>query len=91
MKKIIVVFAVGAPLALAALFIVNSIVSDTSLMFRPPPLDESQNLQQTYQAGLDFCETNYGSVGKIDSKEEYKKCIDLVETWYVEIKENPPT
>jgi hypothetical protein len=90
MRKIIVVFAVGVPLALSALFIVNSIVSDTFPMFRPP-IDESQNLQQTYQAGLDYCETNYGSVGTLDNKEEYEKCINSVETWYVENQENPPT
>ena len=89
MRQLIVVFAVGVPLALSTLFIVNSIVSDTFPMFRSP-IDESQNLQQTYHAGLDFCETNYRSVGTIDNK-EYEKCINSVETWYAENQENPPT
>ena len=91
MRRIIVVFTVGIPLALSALFIVNSIVSDTFPMFMPTPIDESQNLQQTYQAGLDYCETNYGGVGTINNKEEYEKCINSVETWYAENQENPPT
>ena len=84
MRKIIVVLAVVVPLGLAALFIVNSIVSDTFPMFRPPPLDESQNLQQTYQAGLNHCENNYGNFDKLDKKNKYEECISSVETWYAE-------
>ena len=53
MRQIFVILAVGMPLFLAALFIVNSIVSNSFPMFGETPLDESQNLQQTYQAGLD--------------------------------------
>ena len=51
MRQIFVIIAVGAPLFLAALFIANSIASDSFPMFREIPFDESQNLQQTYQAG----------------------------------------
>ncbi|MDH3656730.1 MAG: hypothetical protein OEM77_01130 [Nitrosopumilus sp.] len=84
MRQIFVIIAVGAPLFLAALFIVNSIVSDTFPMFREIPINESQNLQQTYQAGLDHCENNYGNSDAFDMKNEYEECINSVETWYVE-------
>ena len=84
MRQIFVIIAVGAPLFLAALFIANSIASDTFPMFRGTPFDESQNLQQTYQAGLDHCENNYGNFDTLDKKNEYEKCINSVETWYAE-------
>jgi len=53
MRQIFVILAVGTLLFLAALFIVNAIVSETFPMFRETPMNESQNLQQTFQAGLD--------------------------------------
>jgi hypothetical protein len=53
MRQIFVILPVGTLLFLAALFIVNAIVSETFPMFRETPMDESQNLQQTFQAGLD--------------------------------------
>lgn len=84
MRQIFVILAVGAPLFLAALFIANSIISDNSPMFREIPFDESQNLQQTYQAGLNHCESNYGNFDTLDKKNEYKQCINSVETWYAE-------
>jgi hypothetical protein len=84
MRQIFVILAVGAPLFLAALFIANSIVSDTFPMFREIPFDESQNLQQTYQAGLNHCENNYGNFDTLDKKNEYEQCINSVETWYAE-------
>jgi len=84
MRQIFVILAVGAPLFLAALFIANSIVSDNSPMFREIPFDESQNLQQTYQAGLNHCENNYGNFDTLDKKNEYEQCINSVETWYAE-------
>ena len=68
MRQIFVITAVGAPLFLAALFIANSIASNSFPMFRETPLDESQNLQQTYQAGLDHCENNYGNFDTLDKK-----------------------
>jgi hypothetical protein len=82
MRQIFVMLAVGTPLFFAALFIVNSIVSDTFPMFRETPIDESQHLQQTYRAGLDHCENNYGNLDSLDKKNEYEECIDSVETWY---------
>ncbi|MDH3340626.1 MAG: hypothetical protein OEL84_04990 [Nitrosopumilus sp.] len=84
MRQIFVILAVGAPLFLAALFIANSIVSDNSPMFREIPFDESQNLQQTYQAGLNHCESNYENFDTLDKKNEYEQCINSVETWYAE-------
>jgi hypothetical protein len=84
MRQIFVIIAVGAPLFLAALFIANSIASDSFPMFRETPFDESQNLQQTYQAGLDHCENNYGNFDTLDKKNEYEQCINSVETWYAE-------
>jgi hypothetical protein len=84
MRRIFVILAVGMPLFLAALFIVNGMVSETFPMFREIPFDESQNLEQTYQAGLDHCKNNYGNSNTLDMKNEYEQCVDSVETWYAE-------
>ena len=84
MRQIFVILGVGVPLFLAALFIVNSVVSDSFPMFREMPFDESQNVQQTYQAGLNHCENNYGNFDTLDKKNEYEECINSVETWYAE-------
>ena len=84
MRQIFVILAVGMPLFLAALFIVNGMVSETFPMFREIPFDESQNLEQTYQAGLNHCEDNYGNSDALDEKNEYVKCINSVEAWYAE-------
>jgi len=84
MRQIFIILAVVAPLFLAALFIVNTIVSETFPMFIETPFDESQNLEQTYQAGLEHCEDNYGNSDTLDKKNEYVKCINSVEEWYAE-------
>jgi len=84
MRQIFVILGVGVPLFLAALFIVNSVVSDSFPMFREMPFDESQNSQQTYQAGLNHCENNYGNFDTLDKKNEYEECINSVETCYPE-------
>ena len=84
MRQIFVILAVGVPLFLAALFIVNAIASETFPMFREIPFDESQNLQQTYQAGLDHCKNNYENLDTLDMKNEYEECINSVESWYAE-------
>jgi len=84
MKSIFVVFAISLPLSLAAVFIVNSVVSDNFPMGRDIPTDESQYLQQTYHAALNYCENNYGDVDKLKEKVSYEKCIESVERWYVE-------
>ena len=72
------------PLFLAALLIVNGIVSDTFPMFIETPFDESENLQQTYQAGLNHGENNYGNSDALDKKNGYDECIKSVETWHTE-------
>jgi len=87
MRQIFVILAVGTPLFLAALFIVNGIVSDTFPISIETPFDESQNLQQTYQAGLNHCENNYGNYDALDKKNGYEECIKSVETWYAENSE----
>jgi len=84
MRQIFVILAVGVPLLFAALFIVNGIISGTFPMFIETPFDESQNLQQTYQAGLNHCENNYGKSDVLDKKNRYEECVDLVEKWYAE-------
>ena len=84
MRQIFVILAVGVPLFLAALFIVNSVVSDSFPMFREIPFDESENLQLTYQAGLNYCTNNYGDFDTLDKKKRYEECINSVETWNAE-------
>ena len=84
MRQIFVMLAVVIPLFLAALFIVNGIVSETFPMFIETPFDESNNLKQTYQAGLNHCENNYENSGALDVKNEYEQCVNAVETWYAE-------
>ncbi len=84
MRQIFVIIVVGAPLLLAALLIVNSIASDNFPMFGETPFDESQNLQQTYQAGLNHCKSNYRNFEMLEKENEYEQCIDAVETWYAE-------
>lgn len=84
MRQIFVILAVGMPLLFAALFIVNGIASETFPMFRGTPFDESQSLQQTYQAGLTHCENNYGNFDGLDKKNEYEKCVNSVKSWHAE-------
>ncbi|MDH5569513.1 MAG: hypothetical protein OEX98_06965 [Nitrosopumilus sp.] len=84
MRQIFVILAVGVPLFLAALFIVNGIISETFPMLIETPFDESQNLQQTYQAGLNHCENNYEKSDALDKKNGYEECVDSVEKWYAE-------
>ena len=76
--------AVGMPLFLAVLLIVNGIVSDTFPMFIETPFDESQNLKQTYRTGLNHCKNNYEDSDSLDKKNGYEQCIKSVETWYAE-------
>jgi len=84
MKSIFVVLAISLPLSLTAVFVVNSVVSDNFPMVRDIPADESQYLQQTYHAALNYCENNYGGIDKLKEKMSYEKCIESVERWYVE-------
>jgi hypothetical protein len=84
MRQIFVALAVGLPLLLAVVFIVNNIALDNFPMLRETPFDESQYLQQTYQAGINHCENNYGNFDTLDKKNEYEECINSVEAWYDE-------
>ncbi|WP_316505480.1 hypothetical protein [Nitrosopumilus sp.] len=84
MRQIFVILGVGLPLSIAVFFIANSVASDNFPMFVETPFDESQTLQQTYQAGLNHCENNYGNFDTFDKENEYENCINLVEKWYVE-------
>ncbi|MDH5665384.1 MAG: hypothetical protein OEY10_03710 [Nitrosopumilus sp.] len=54
--------------------------SDSFPMFREISFDESQNLQQTYQAWLDHCENSYRNFDTLDKKNEYEQCINSIET-----------
>ena len=69
---------------MALVFIVNNVASDTFPLLIEEPMNESDYIKQTYEAGLDFCENNYGGKKTIEKNEEYRKCIDSVETWHAE-------
>ncbi len=84
MKKIFVILAVGLPLGLAVVFIANNVVTDTFPMFRESPMNELDYLKQTYEAGLEYCKNNYGDITSMEKNEEYRKCVDSVETWHTE-------
>ena len=84
MRQVFVILAVGLPLVIAVFFISNSVASDNFPMFVEPPFDESQTLQQTYQAGLNHCENNYGDSDTFDKENKYENCVNSVEKWYVE-------
>ena len=85
MKKIIPFLLVGSPLCLSAIFIVNTIESQTFLLLRERTLSEEQNIEQTYQAGLEFCKESF-QVSSISENSKFKECIDSVENWYLENK-----
>ena len=84
MRQVFVILAVGLPLSIAVFLITSSVASDNFPMFVEPPFDESQTLQQTYQAGLNHCENNYGDSDTFDKENEYENCVNSVEKWYVE-------
>lgn len=83
MRQIFVVLVVGIPLMLAAVFIANNAASNNFPLIQPDWVDESQAVEETYQAGLNHCLNNYETVGNsIASKSEYEKCIETVEDWH---------
>ena len=85
MRQIFVVLVVGIPLVLAAVFIASNALSNTFPLVQPDWIDESQAVEETYQAGLNHCLNNYESAGNsIASKSEYEKCIQAVEDWHNE-------
>ena len=84
MRQVFVTLAVGLPLALALIFIVNNVVSETFPLFGSSPMDETDYLKQTYEGGLDYCKNKYKNINTIETNQAYKECIELVETWHTE-------
>ena len=87
MNKIITAIAIGAPLTLAGFFIINSIENDTFPLFETVTFNEKQSVQETYEAGLNFCSNNY-QFDNIQGKLEYEKCVKSVELWFLENSED---
>ena len=85
MKKFFVIVIVVVPLMLSGFFIVNSVISQNFPLFRSIN-DESENIEQTYQAGLGYCQNNYQNFESVNEQSEYEMCIKLVEDWYNEIR-----
>ena len=81
MKKVFVVLFVTVPLGTAVVFIVNGVSSDTFPFFREP-VEESQFLEQTYQAAKDHCLNNENS--EMTQSQSYEECIKMVEEWFTD-------
>ena len=79
MKKIFVVLFVTVPLATAALFITNSIVSETFPFFNEP-IDNSEFLEQTFQAAKEYCKNISNS--EVTQDQSYEECIEMVDDWF---------
>lgn len=87
MKKIIPFLLVGIPLCLSIVFITNTIESQTFPLFRNDTMIGEQNIEQTYQAGLEYCEKSFDPIS-ISENNEFKECIESVEKWYMENNQN---
>lgn len=85
MKKIIPFLLVGVPLCLSAIFIANTIESQTFPLLREEILIENQNINETYKAGLEYCEKSF-QASTISEKYKLEECTDVVERWYLENK-----
>ena len=83
MKKIFVIMFVTGPLGLAILFIINGIMSETFPLFREP-INNSQFLEQTYEAAKQYCKNLKNSV--INHEQSYTQCMNSIEEWF---DENP--
>ena len=79
MKKIFVLLFVAGPLGLAILFIINGIMSETLPLFREPT-NNSQFLEQTYEAAKQYCENLKNST--INQEQSYGECMRSVEEWF---------
>lgn len=86
MKKIIPFLIVGIPLCLSVIFIVNTIESQTFPLLRDDTLTDEENIHQTYKSGLEYCKKSYQPT-IISENNEFKKCIDSVEKWYLKNKQ----
>lgn len=87
MHKIVVLVAIGVPLTVAGIFITYTVENETFPFFQENTFDEKQSIQETYEAALEFCSTNY-QFENIKGKEEYDSCINSVESWFLENSEN---
>jgi hypothetical protein len=87
MKKIIPFLLVGIPLCLSAIFITNTVESQTFPLLRNDTLTEQKNIEQTYQAGLGYCEKSFEHTS-ISENNKLKECIESVEKWYMENNQN---
>ena len=83
MKKMFVALFVTVPLGIAVLFIINGVASETFPFFTQP-VEESEFLNQTYQAAKEHCINNNNS--EIEQSQSYEECIKMVEEWF----ENSP-
>ena len=83
MKRIFVALFVTIPLGMAALFIINGIVSETFPLFTGT-VDQSQLLEETYEAAKERCQNNQNS--EMSQPQSYDECIKMVEKWF---EENP--
>ena len=88
MKHPLVLLVIVVPLAIAAFFITNNLMSGTSPFSRSTPQTDSEFIDQTYQAALNHCETNYGTNPTLEEQSAYQECINSVENWYDEISES---
>ena len=84
MRKVFVFCIVVIPLGLAIVSILNTTLSGTFPLLETAPTDELEYQQYVYDAGLEYCKNNYGNVDTVYKKEEYARCIDLVEKWHAE-------
>ena len=83
MKKIFPLLFVVIPLGLAMIFIINGVISETFPFFREP-VNQSQFLEQTYEAAKKYCENNKNP--NLINDHHYNECIKDVEEWF---EQNP--
>ena len=74
---------VAGPLGLAALFTVNGVMSETLPFFREH-VNNSEFLEQTYEAAKQYCENLKNSA--TNQEQSYKECMNSVEEWF---EQNP--
>ena len=83
MKKIFVIMFVTGPLGLAIIVIINGIMSETLPLFKEQ-VNNSQFLEQTYEAAKEYCENLKNST--VNQERSYSQCMNSVEEWF---EENP--
>ena len=83
MKRIIPFLLVGIPLLISAIFITNTIESQTFPLLRDDIVADEENIDQTYKAASEYCKKSF-EVASISENSKLKECIDSVEKWYAE-------